>query len=94
MVKKSLIKGQFTNLSRLGKVTWDDDLFPLGKVIEERLNISRLDRQGKNLPELRECSSYSCHCDCLKGSPDRGSILESRVTSPLPTQPGRRKPRC
>lgn len=95
MVKKSLIKGQFTNLSRLGKVTWDDDLFPLGKVKEGRLNITRLDRQGKKtLPELRKGSSYSCHCDSLKGPPDRGSIPESRVRSPLLMLPGRKKPGC
>ena len=95
MVKKSLIKGQFTNLSRLGKVTWDDDLFPLGKVKEGRLNITRLDRQGKKtLPELRKGSSYSCHCDSLKGPPDSGSIPESRVRSPLLMLPGRKKPGC
>ena len=95
MVKKSLIKGQFTNLSRLGKVTWDNDLFPLGKVKEGRLNITRLDRQGKKmLPELREGSSYSCHCDSLKGPPDRGSIPESRVRPPLLMLPGRKKPGC
>lgn len=57
MIKKSLIKGQFTNMSSLGKVTWDDDLSPMRKVTEGSRSITRLERQGKEkLLELREGS--------------------------------------
>lgn len=57
MIKKSLIKGQFTNMSKLGKVTWDDDLSPWRKVTEGSRSITRLERQGKEkLLELREGS--------------------------------------
>lgn len=57
MIKKSLIKGQFTNMSKLGKVTWDDDLSPRRKVTEGSRSVTRLERQGKEkLLELREGS--------------------------------------
>lgn len=57
MIKKSLIKGQFTNMSRWGKVTWNDDLSPRRKVTEGSRSITRLETQGKEkLLELREGS--------------------------------------
>lgn len=74
MTAKSLVKGHFTNMSQLGKVTWDSDSHSLRKVIEGNLNITKLGRLGKEkLPELIEGSGSgcSCHCGCRKMPPER-----------------------